>query len=157
MTPPPLPLPEPRFDATAPLQTGRDAVLERARIMLGTRGYAVTVQGERLLAQGPPMNVPSEPAVLGGGRIVLDVDGATLRLASDLSGLDRLRTFVVFAPPILAVVLGALMTAAGTPGALRPALINALLWMFIGPALAVWLRKRTERALASLLQTLVSP
>jgi hypothetical protein len=157
MTPPPLPLTETRFDATAPLQAGRDAVLERARIMLGTRGYAVTVQGNRLLAQGPPMNVPSEPAVLGGGRIVADVAGGTLRLASDLSGLHRLRAFVVFAPPVLAVVLGAVMTAAGTQGALRPALINALLWMFIGPGLALWLRKRTERALTALLQTLASP
>jgi len=157
MTPPPLPLTEPRFDATVPLGTSRDAVLERARIMLGTRGYTVTVQGDRLLAQGPPMNVPSEPAVLGGGRIVMDVDSETLRLASDLSGLDRLRAFVVFAPPILAVALGAVMTAAGTQGALRPALINALLWMFIGPGLALWLRKRTERALAGLLQTLASP
>ena len=81
-----LPLTEPRFDQTAPLQAGADAVLERARIMLGTRGYAVT--------------------------------------------------------------------AAGTHGALKPALINAILWMFIGPALAVWLRRRTERALAALLQTL---
>ena len=149
-----LPLTEPRFDQTAPLQAGADAVLERARIMLGTRGYAVTVQGGRLLAQGPPMNTPSEPAVLGGGRLVLDVQDDTLRLASDLSGLDWLRGFVLFAPPVLAVALGGAMTAAGTHGALKPALINAILWMFIGPALAVWLRRRTERALAALLQTL---
>jgi hypothetical protein len=156
MTPPALPLPDPKFDETAPLQTEPDAVLERARIMLGTRGFAVTVQGRRLLAQGPPLNSPSEPPVVGGGRLVLDVDDDTLRLASDLSGLERLRWFVLFAPPLLAVALGAAMTAAGTEGALKPALINAILWMFIGPALAVWLRKRTERALLALLQTLAA-
>ena len=85
---------------------------------------------------------------------MLDVQDDTLRLASDLSGLDRLRWFVLFAPPVLAVALGGAMTAAGTHGALKPALINAILWMVIGPALAVWLRRRTERALAALLQTL---
>lgn len=151
-----LPLTDPQFDETAPLETAADAVLERARIMLGTRGFAVTVQGARLLAQGPPLNSPSEPPVLGAGRLVLDVSEDQVRLASDLTGLSRLRWFVLFAPPVLAVALGAAMTAAGTEGALKPALINAIVWMFIGPALAVWLRKRTERALTALLATLTS-
>ncbi|MEC7949424.1 MAG: hypothetical protein VX265_17785 [Myxococcota bacterium] len=150
----PLPLTETLFDETQPLDAAPDAVLERARIMLGTRGFAVTVQGRRLLAQGPHLLSASQQPVLGAGRIVLDVDDAEARLASDLSGLSRLRWFVMFGPTLIAVAIGGGMTLAGVDGALRPALINALIWLFLGPALSVWLRRRTERALVTLLHTL---
>lgn len=156
MSAPPLPFDAPQFDERHALQADPESVLERARIMLGTRGFAVTVQGRRLLAQGPHLTSPSEPALLGAGRLVLDVADDSARVASDLSGLARLRWFVLFAPPVLAVVLGAGMDAAGVAGALRPALINALLWMLLGPAVAVWIRRRTVRALHTLLATLTS-
>ncbi len=156
MTAPSMPFDAPQYDESHALQTDPEAVLERARIMLGTRGFAVTVQGRRLLAQGPHLTSPSEPALLGAGRLVLDLSDTDARMASDLSGLVRLRWFVMFAPPVLAVALGAGMDAGGVEGALRPALINALIWMLVGPALAVWLRRRTERALTALLGTLTS-
>lgn len=152
----PLPFDAPHFDERHTLQTDPEAVLERARIMLGTRGFAVTVQGRRLLAQGPSLSSPSDPPLLGAGRLVVDLSDTDARMASDLSGLVRLRWFVMFAPPVLAVALGLGMDAAGVAGALRPALINALIWMLIGPALAIWIRRRTERALTGLLATLTA-
>jgi hypothetical protein len=145
------------FDQSLPLQTDDDTALARAKMLLGVRGFAVDTGGGQLLAQGPPLQSPFEDPVLGAGKVKVVVGEGAARLSADLSGLHRLRWFVLFAPPLLAVLLGVGMTASGVDGALRPALFNAILCMLLGPVAVVLLRRRSERALSALLEKIICP
>lgn len=158
------------YTATQPFRGNTDKSLDLAIAALTALGFRLderTPDAARL--SGPGMNNSRQSPLLGASLLDLRAERGALALKAELGGAERMMRFVRVFPIALNAGLGVLflivfgLTAGqrlpfatwATP-VLGVTLINAAVWVFLGPWMARKIHERTCRGLETLLSSLVA-
>ena len=118
----------------------------------------VDANPHRRVLKGPGMQSTRENSVRGATKITVEVEGETLHLRAELNGVLFMAMFVCIFPVLLwagFAVAGLLSSAESTAALSGKALVGAAVWFVVGPALALWIRRRTTRALDDMMDNAV--
>ncbi len=118
----------------------------------------VDTSPHRRILKGPGLQSTRENPVRGATKVVVEVEGETLRLRAELNGVLFMALFVCIFPLSLwagFAVAGLLSSAESASPLSGKALVGAAVWVVVGPALALWIRRRTIRALDDMLNNAV--
>ena len=155
-----------QYAATQPFQGDTDKAFRLAESALTALGFRFTERTTTSIElAGPGMNSSRESGLMGATRIRISGGHGELAVEADLGGVARLSRFVTLFRPglclILAVVLSGVFAGVFGPGLWLVAVAgatgaNAILWLMLGPWMARGFRRRTDRALDTLLANMVT-
>ncbi len=109
-------------------------------------GFRLSTKGKaEIEAFGPGMSSSKQPPLVGVSYLRISVNDATLSVEATLGGVKKMQLFVFLFPPGL---IAFLILVGGMRGNFVPSLTWGVLpWLVIAPLLALWMSKRTEKAL----------
>ena len=110
---------------------------------------------------GPGMMSSNQNAILGVSKATFRTDGGVIHVKAELGGAAWLGRFAMFFPIGLGLLLAAIFwiigraqgNLANKPAAVLTPLLAVSPWLVIGPFMARFIRKRTEKAIDGLLQS----
>ena len=98
-----------------------------------------------------PQVVPLEPT--GDTKVTFRAERDAIHVQADLGGAARLGLFVMIFPLGLGVILAVVLSLATKPNAVIAPLLAVAPWLVLGPLMAHYIRKRTQKAIDALLQS----
>ena len=111
-------------------------------------------------ATGPGMMSTNQNAIRGVSTATFRTEGRVMHVQAELGGAAWLGRFAIFFPFALGVLLAATFwgigRTQGKPADVITPLFPVLPWLVIGPLMARYIRKRTEKAIYGLLQSAAS-
>lgn len=134
-----------------------DRALETARDTLVHQNFKLTATTRTSLeAEGPGMNSTKENPLLGLSRVRVDVTGHELSAVAEAGGVRRLLTIVslvLVGVTIMDIALFSFLPNRNGSGPLHwyYGLAPTAPWIIIMPLMTRWVRRRTNRALDTLL------
>jgi hypothetical protein len=155
-----------QYVASVPFRGDAEKAFRLAESALTGVGFRFTDRTPRSVEMvGPGMNGTRQSALVGASRIRVLSNRGELAVEADLGGVRRMSRFVTLFPIGLALGLGVVLSVAfgalTGPGIWIVAVAaacggNAGLWLLLGPLMARSIRKRTDRALDTLLANMVA-
>ncbi len=158
------------YATSVPFRGDQDKAFDLAITALTALGFRLdqrTADSARLT--GPGMNSSKQSPLVGASKLDLSTRRGELALAAELGGAERLMRFVRVFPIALNVGLGLLFCVifSVTMGqrvrfwtlmtpVITVVLINAAVWVFLGPWMARLIHQRTCRGLETLLSSMVA-
>ncbi|MFM9066305.1 MAG: hypothetical protein ACKOUR_03065 [Planctomycetota bacterium] len=151
--------------------SGREALRIIREALLANEFGIDAVDDRGFVARGPGLRSSRENAIRGVSEARVSMAGDKIELQAELGGVVRLGRFATFFPlalgASLALVFGLILWGVSILGgngelARRPAnlfipllapLLTTLPWLLLGPWLTRVFRRRTERAIESLVQS----
>jgi hypothetical protein len=129
----------------------RDALVANSFTIVSANPTAFT-------ATGPGMSSSNQNPLLGISKVSFRAEGGLIHVQADLGGASRLGLFAMVFPPALGVLLAAIfyLTQNQNPNAVVAPLGAVAPWLVLGPLMARWIRRRTEKAIHALLQSTAS-
>lgn len=131
-------------------------VIETARSVFVNNNFKIeSLSDTEIIAEGPGMYGTKQNPLVGATRVHIIVKPGRIDLLAELGGVRRLRNFVFFFPPALALVLS--ITFLFLPMAPSAALIPWLAvspWLFLSPFVARLIKNRAISALDTLLHNM---
>jgi hypothetical protein len=163
------------YEASIPVSNRPVAQLEVAMSILAGQGFEVTHRDATSAAlRGPGLNSSRQNPLLGATHVELRLESEELRLYAKLGGVDAMRRWLMWFPFVLGLGLGLFFALAGgvmfgrqfvvplgdtwnrgwrwIAVAFAAALVPVSPWLVLSPLIARQLRRRTERALNTLLK-----
>jgi hypothetical protein len=163
------------FAITSETSATSTDVLQSAVTTLISNGFAMTNRdASSATLTGPGQRSTKQNPILGASRIVLRIDNGILHVDAELGGVDSMRRFVMWFPFLLGLGLGLAFTVVGglTFGrifgvgfgvpwaqgwrwvviAMGSAFLPVAPWIVLSPMLVNIIRKRTHRALQTLVE-----
>lgn len=132
-----------------------DKAFAAIETMLMPNGFRITDRGPRSISlQGRGMQSTKESPLRGATRIHIEQKGGHLRLDAFLGGVRFMMLFVCVFPVLLFLgmtLLPPLIAGHGWQAIDFKPLLGGVAWLIIGPAMSVWIRKRTTNALEDML------
>jgi hypothetical protein len=115
-------------------------------------------------ATGPGMMSTNQNAIRGVSKATFRTEGGMMHVQAELGGAVWLGRFAMFFPIALGVLLTAIFWVIGRtqgnlanrPAAVLTPLFPVLPWLVLGPLMARFIRRRTEKAIQGLLQSAAS-
>lgn len=139
-----------------------DQVGDDARHVLLSIGFVITRASVDVIeARSPGLTSTSQNPLLGAGHVTLNLLPTEASLTADLAGVRKLSVFVVVFPPLLVLFLY-ISWKLGIPMSKPPKsgvqlLSAAAVCLALSPVAVLWLRHRTNRALAGFFESLLAP
>lgn len=128
--------------------------METAQAIFMQNGFAMTKKGEwDFEFNGPGMHSTKQNPLLGVSRARLKLSGRQLKLEADLGSVRRMQWFILIFPFALGLFIFLLIGAAqkNIQSGL-PVLAAVAPWIVIAPWMSRWMKRRTVRALDTLLE-----
>ncbi len=131
-----------------------DAAIKMVRDALVANAFTVTkATATEFAATGPGMMGSNQSALLGVSKVSFRAEAGVLHVEADLGGAKRLGLFTMLFPPLLGLILVGILSATGRPNSILAPALAVSPWIVVGPLMAFWIRKRTEKAINALLQS----
>lgn len=151
------------YSSEIPIHGDGRKLLERARDLFALEGYEVSpIATDRFEATGGhPLQNNSSP-IHGVSRAVFLVSPGTLTVEAELGGVRKLRNFLLIFLPGLGLILAIVFSFAGMFADKPPympfvaAFAPLSPWVILVPILTYLYRRRTRRAIETLLKNLQS-
>lgn len=143
------------FRACAPLSGSPDRVLDVAQSMLLAQGFELRSRSrDTLFAQSPGRHSSHQPHLTGANTIAISVSNGQLEVVAGLDGVRRLQLFILLCPLALAVLLGLLFYGVLNAKLWWLSILWYIPWIILSPLMALWIRRRTELAVSSMVRSL---
>ena len=137
-----------------PFSGDPETALQVASTALIAQGFEITEKSaDELRATGPGLSSTKQPALCGASEIVLRARKPTIVVQAQLGGVQSMKRFVWFFPPLLALSLMAIFAVVGMPFSWTPLLAVAP-WFIIAPVFSTMLERRARNALDSLARSM---
>ena len=150
------------YDCHAVVRDADGRPLEALKAAFIANGFQVSPSGRgEFLARGPGMRSTSQNPLFGVSEARVRAIGSQLEIHANLGGAQWMARFVLFFPPLLGVFLAIVLAAVfGATGQIQALWFAPLIvagaeapWIVVGPLMARWIRRRTEKALDALLRS----
>jgi len=137
------------YQMSVPLSGDAAAALDAARTILLGQGFVVNrPRPDRLEAAGSWVSSSQHAALRGVASLQIEARGSTLSLTASMRNAIAMILFILLFPPALILVIGLVQH---TSAPIRQMILP---WVFIGPAVSVWIWFRTTLAIRNLLRNM---
>lgn len=144
-----------RYSARRPFSGDPAAALQAVETTLLPNGFRLVKSSPSHLEwKGPGMQSSKENPLRGATEILFQARDGFLKLDASLGGVRAMSLFVCLFPLVLwgGFAVAGLMKPRDDGGAfMTSALWGVGIWLILGPALSLWFRRRTTRALEDML------
>jgi hypothetical protein len=146
------------YTTSTPFTGSPATAVESARAQLMATGFQIDHASDtELVATGPGMHSTNQNAILGMTHAKIIVSSGTIDIYAELGGVKFMQRFIYIFPPALGAILA--LTFAFVPnGPSNPlfAFAPIMPWIVISPLMAKWIKKRTTKAIDTLLHNMAS-
>jgi hypothetical protein len=146
-----------QYVSTTPISGRPEAAIRMVRDALVANAFTiVSASPTAFEATGPGMTGSNQNALLGISKASFRAEEGVIHVQAELGGAARLGLFVMFFPLALGGVLVATLSLANKPNAVLAPLLAVSPWLVVGPLMACFFRRRTEKAINALLLSTAS-
>ena len=133
----------------AAIRVVRDALIANA-FTIGS------VSPTEFTATGPGLMSSNQNPLLGVSGVSFRAEDGALHVQTELGGATRLGLFAIFFPLGLGLALAGVLRVANKPNAFIAPMLAVAPWLVLGPLIAFFIRKRTQKAINALLLSAAS-
>lgn len=135
----------------------RRSALEAGRSILMNNGYTVSpIEHDSFTATGRGLGSTQQNPLTGATEFMVKAGGGEIVVRAELGGVRSMMWFLLLFPPGLGACLAISFGISMGWDRAYAAFLPILPWLVISPLMIFWLRRRTERALETLLQNMAT-
>jgi len=136
------------------------SAMQNAKNIFATHGFELEQGGEtELVVTGPGMRSTKQNTIFGLTRGRFQFNDSTIEFKGELGGVEFMRKFLYFFPPALGGGLCIFFALSGhfanqNSAAIFTPLLCIAPWIFLSPIMAKSIKKKTERAIDTILHNM---